>query len=96
VKCLCLQKSISCFACLISINASPTNTSDTPVSCMCHKVRPDNPENVIRSETSRQICPHSIQPQFTTQRRIGSVTVRLSHNLHFTLITSVIQIINGY
>ncbi len=42
---------------------------------MCHKVRPDNPENVIRSETSRQICPHSIQPQFTTQRRIGSVTV---------------------
>ncbi|KMS30380.1 outer surface protein, partial [Staphylococcus aureus] len=25
---------------------------------MFHKVRPDNPENVIRSETSRKICPH--------------------------------------
>ncbi|MCQ1260099.1 DUF871 domain-containing protein [Staphylococcus aureus] len=51
------------------------DTTVTYLFDMCHKVRPDNPENVIRSETSRQICPHSIQPQFTTQRRIGSVTV---------------------
>lgn len=51
------------------------DTTVTYLFDMCHKVRPDNPENVIRSKTSRQICPYSIQPQFTTQRRIGSVTV---------------------
>ncbi|MGT2356802.1 MupG family TIM beta-alpha barrel fold protein [Staphylococcus aureus] len=41
------------------------DTTVTYLFDMCHKVRPDNPENVIRSETSRQICPHSIQPQLT-------------------------------
>ncbi|HHS2988611.1 TPA: 6-phospho-N-acetylmuramidase [Staphylococcus argenteus] len=40
-----------------------------------HKVRPDNPEKVIRSETSREINSQTIQPHHTVQRHIGSVTV---------------------
>ncbi|RZI11440.1 phospho-sugar glycosidase domain-containing protein, partial [Staphylococcus aureus] len=51
------------------------NTTLTYLFDVCHNVRPDYPENVIPSETSRQICPLAIQPQFTEQRRIGSVTV---------------------
>ncbi|GAB5678608.1 hypothetical protein JMUB7505_27240 [Staphylococcus aureus] len=51
------------------------DTTVTYLCDMCHKGRPDNPEHVIRSATSRQICPRSIHPQFTTPRRIGSVAV---------------------
>ena len=38
-------------------------------------MRPDNPEKVIRSETSREINSQTIQPHHTVQRHIGSVTV---------------------
>ena len=45
------------------------DTTVTHLFDMCHKVRPDNPENVIRSKRQDKYIRIRFQPQFTRNER---------------------------